>query len=257
MSLFAQIKYVQRSLAIVFVLILSIATTSAAQVSKLTGDEIEPGVYGKIYLTEKEEPAPGIIIMHGSAGLRKNYYDYSEKLAKNGYNVLLIDYFAETGDAPAGSQKRFELWKVWQNTLINSAAYFRKQPGVIENEIGIIGFSRGAWVAFTCISDLPDIKLIIDYYGVGGQSLDPVIKDLPPVLMLYGDQDRFAGKDFIKSIYKKIGDNGNEVELKIYPDTGHSFNFSPDKDEHHRKASLDSYKEVLEFLKKHLANSGR
>ncbi len=224
-----------------------------SQISLLTEHDIKPALYGQVFYPGDNDNYSAIVVLHGSGGLTKNYEKYKKyalSLAKNGYAVLLIDLYAETGAAGAGSNKRFEMWETWQKILKNGIKYLKGLPKINIDRIGVIGFSRGAWITLTTISTIPDIKVFINYYGVGRQSINNVTS-LPPTLMLYGKEDMYADSSFILSAYNILKFKSENVELILYEDAGHGFNLYINK-KNNKTATIDAYRNTILFLDRYL-----
>ncbi|MBN1273459.1 MAG: dienelactone hydrolase family protein [Candidatus Aminicenantes bacterium] len=219
----------------------------------LTEQKGEPSLYGEIFSPDKQGIYPGIIIMHGAGGLTTLYDEYrkfSMKIAEKGYAVLLIDLYAETGKTKASSEKRFEHWKTWQKILINGVKHLAECPYVDGGSLGVIGFSRGAWITLTTISQLPQIKAFVNYYGVGKQSLENITL-MPPTLMLYGSNDVYTDVAFIDSTYQRLKKKNQNVEVIVYAKADHGFNLYRDKQEN-EAAAADAFEKVCLFLEKYL-----
>jgi len=223
-----------------------------AQTTRLTPPEIKPPVFGKVYVPDTTRQQPGVLLLHGSAGLSANYYQYADTLSREGFVVLLVDLYAETGSIPAGAPRRFEFWAIWQEIVKNSIRYLKDIPWILPHGLGIVGFSRGAWLALTTVSSFPEVKAIVDYYGVGKQSLAPFLNNMPPLLILHGENDSFAKPAFVESIYNQLKAHNRSVELHIYPEVGHGFNFLQPDNVHYQQATSDAYQRVVSFLKKYL-----
>jgi carboxymethylenebutenolidase len=112
------------------------------------------------------------------------------------------------------------------------------------------GFSRGAWIALTAISSLPDVRVIVDYYGVGRQSLDK-IDNIPPILMLYGEKDCYADSSFVMSTLDLLKRKNKNIELIRYPNADHGFNSNRNK-KANDIAAVDAFRSTLQFLAKYL-----
>jgi dienelactone hydrolase len=236
-------------------LALVIAVKLVSRESLPTVRSLRPGLFGEMFYSGNDRDYPAVIILHGSGGLTQDYREYASRFVQEGYAVLLIDFYAETGSADAGSEKRFGLWDTWQKTLKNGVDYLKELPNIDKNRIGIIGFSRGAWLALTTISSIPDVKALVDYYGVGRQPLDS-IANVPPILMLYGGMDSYADSSFVVSTFNLLKHKNENVELIRYPNAGHGFNFYRDKKDNDL-AAADAHRKTLLFLEKYLKTDNK
>jgi len=171
----------------------------ASNLGLLTEPGVRPPVHGVFYGVPSPGARPGVLVLHGSGGLRPEYHTYASDLSRSGYVVLLVDLFVETGPVAVGSDRRLTSWTTWEETVRNAVSCLRQQPGVDGNRLGVVGFSRGAWLAFTTLGNAQDIRAIVDYYGVGTQPLDWQARG-PAVLMLSGTDDTFADPAFVSRV---------------------------------------------------------
>jgi len=176
---------------------------------------------------------------------------------KHGYVALALDYYAEVGGAPAGSKRRFELWPQWQQTIRNSVKYLQNLLEVKDDRIGIVGFSRGGYLAITTAGSIPSIKAMVDYYG-GSKSpedLEQYACNLPPTLILHGDADKAIPLSFARALYGMLKKCGIKVEMKIYPGAKHGFDVRSYKRGYNHKAAADAKNRTLVFFDKYLKSS--
>ncbi len=82
-------------------------TEGFTQTELLSDRHITPAVYGKVYHPRSQTPAPGIILLPGSGGIRFQHHEYARDLVLEGYQIVLVALYAETSTAPAGSAKHF------------------------------------------------------------------------------------------------------------------------------------------------------
>jgi len=233
----------------IFLVMISLAAPSQISTRRLSSDE-NPRLMGAVFDTEKSG-RPGILILHGSAGLLPHYREWATRLSRAGFVTLLVDLNADTGSPAAGSEDRFKYWPVWQAVANRGLAWLRNHPKVDAARIGVIGFSRGAWIALT--TPLRDIRAFVNLYGVGKQSLDKGWDPMPPTLMFYGGRDQWASADFIARLESTLKGRSRSVSTVIYPEAGHGFTLQrepmPGADS---EAAEDAWQRILAFLEQTL-----
>ena len=217
----------------------------------LSAPGVRPQVRGIIYSRPSTGVRPGLLILHGSAGLHAGYHACASDLSEAGYVVLLVDLYAETGAVEVGSTRRLEAWATWQATVRNALGVLRKAPGVDPSRIGIVGFSRGAWLAFTTAGNAADVRAIAAYYAVGTQPTEWQAGG-PAVLLLYGDKDQYADAAFVERVAAGLRDAGRRVDLKVYGGAGHGFNFATSDDSNVLLATRDADRRLRAFLAEQL-----
>lgn len=222
----------------------------------LSESGVRPALVGAIYRPPDRTNAPGVLVLHGSAGLRPAYHTYASDLSRAGYVVLVINLFADTGPAEAGSDVRLALWPRWEETVRSAVGYLRRLSGVDSGRMGVVGFSRGAWLAFTTLGNAPDVLAIVGYYGVGTQPLRWEAGG-PAVLLLYGKDDQYANPAFVSDVAAGIRAAGRAVDLHTYDNVCHGFNFIENGTPSVRLATEDARARAFSFLARYLRMDGR
>jgi dienelactone hydrolase len=116
---------------------------------------LEDGLNGTLFSPVGKNKAPGLLVIHGSAGIIPE--SMAMYLAAHGYIALALGYFGVEG-APAGlAEIKLEYF---QQAII----YLKNQPQVKKESIGIIGVSRGGEAALLVASTFPqDISVVITF----------------------------------------------------------------------------------------------
>jgi carboxymethylenebutenolidase len=221
---------------------------------RLTAPGISPAVSGVIEVPSAPGPHPAVILLPGSHGWRPDYARFARRFADAGFVALAIDYYAETGRG-AGPAQELANWPAWQATVRNAVAYLDTLPVVAGKPVGLVGYSRGAFLAIASASSASRVKAVVDYYG-GGSDDDPPeaeISHFPPVLILHGDADSEVSVALAHRLYHRLHDHGGAVELHIYPGAQHVFN-GPWASTYSAPAAEDAWSRTIAFLKLHLAS---
>jgi len=221
---------------------------------RLSGPGVSPAVWGVLETPEAPGPHPGVVLLPGAAGWRPAYAEAARVLADSGFVTLALDYYGETGGAPAGSEEKLRKWPQWQATVRNAVAYLRALPSVSGRPVGLVGYSRGAFLAVSAASSAPGVAAVVDYFGGGGGGTEPLeqeVRDVPPLLILHGESDSVVPVRFAHELRDAVLAQGGEVELHLYPGAGHAFNapFSPSYSE---PAALDAFARTVDFLRRRL-----
>jgi len=243
------------TLTLLILLLLPFPRTAKAQEpQRLSGPDISPAVWGVLELPHAPGPHAGVIILHGSFGWRPAYAQFARALADSGFVALAINYFAETGRDTLPEQ-RLQMRPLWQAAIRSAVAYLRTQPFVISDGIGLVGFSRGAFLAVSVASSTPGVEAVVNYSGgidTSGQALETQVRRFPPLLILHGDADTLVPVARAHQLREAVIAHGGEVEMRIYPGAHHAFSatFSLDYSE---AAALDSFGRTVEFLRRQLS----
>lgn len=216
--------------------------------------QLAPGVWGVLVSPDDKGPHAGIILLHGSMGWRPELVDFAKFLTEYGFVVLTIDYYKDTEGTPIGSTAKLEAWPIYQDAVRKAVDYLQSIPSVSGQPVGLIGFSRGAFLAISVASSLPDVGAVVSFYGGGGggpASLKEDVKGLPPVLILHGDADTVVPVRSAYELRDAIIATSGEVELHVYPGAGHSFN-APFVSTYSVEVADDAHKRTIEFLRNQL-----
>lgn len=245
---------IMRLPTLTFLVLAFLHTANGQEPQRLSGPDISPAVWGVLELPHAPGPHAGVIILHGSFGWRPTYAQFARALADSGFVALAINYFAETGRDTVPEQ-RLQMRPLWQAAIRSAAGYLRAQPFVISDSLGLVGFSRGAFLAVSVASSIPGIKAVVDYFGgidTSRQSLEVQVRDFPPLLILHGNADTIVPVSRAHQLKQAVIAHGGEVEMYTYPGAHHAFNatFSPSYSE---TAALDSFKRTIEFLRRRLS----
>ncbi len=216
--------------------------------------QLAPGLWGVLRSPDGAGPHPGVVLLHGATGWRPELVDLASAFANSGFVVLTIDYYAETDRTPTGSMAKLEAWPGYQAAVRRAGEYLQSLPSVAAEPIGLVGFSRGAFLAVSVASSMPRVRAVVDFYGGGGggpDSLEDDAQGLPPVLILHGDADTVVPVSFAYALRDAVVASGGEVELHIYAGVGHSFN-APFSSAYSAEAANDAHRRTIEFLRRRL-----
>ncbi len=235
-----------------FMLLPGITGIHAQETRRLSEAGISPPVIGVLEVPRTPGTHPGIIILHGSGGWRPAYARLAKTYADSGFVALAIDYFAETGGDTSGT-KAHRLRPAWQATVRNAAAFLERLPEVGGRPLGLIGFSRGAFLAVSVASSIPAVGAVVDFFGGGGpDSLAQEVHRFPPLLILHGEADTVVPVYHALRLREAVLAQGGSVEMHLYPGAGHAFN-APSTPAYQQAAAADSFRRSISFLRRQLS----
>ena len=217
--------------------------------------ELAPGVWGVLESPDDPGPHAGVVLLHGAIGWRPELVDLASGLADAGFVTLAIDYYAEAGRTPSRSIEALEVWPGYQAAVRGAVEYLQSLPSVDGEPIGLVGFSRGAFLAVSVASSMPRVRAVVDFYGGGGggrASLEEDVQGLPPILILHGEADTSVPVSFAYALRDAVVASGGEAELHVYAGAGHSFN-APFMTTYSAEAADDAHMRTIEFLRRRLS----
>lgn len=229
-----------------------VGCTSVPSPHRLTEPGIAPAVWGVLEIPSSPGPHPGVILLPGASGWHRDHARFARTFADSGFVALAIDYAAETGRASTPDEA-IRNWATWQATVRNAVTFLKATPAVAGRPIGLVGYSRGAFLAISMADSAPAIGAIVDFYGAGSDDDPPSdhISHFPPLLILHGDADREVPVALAYRLYDRIRAHGGEVEMHLYPGAGHGFN-APWAPSYSESAATDAWQRTIAFLRRQL-----
>ena len=225
----------------------------------------------------KNKPSPYVVIIPTSGGITKaaavTFERYKNKLLDNGFGVIILDQFYNTG-IEKGTSSQGPLASMGALSIIEYIN--QNHSNLSNNKFGIMGGSRGGMTVLSLASPLvrenfiyKNVKQWFDagvafYPSCGKQELTM------PVVVFIGELDEWVSatncKMWKKRDKKQI--SSGMLKIYIYKNAHHSFNrelikelYRPTKDDHdlpgravqyNKKADKDSQKKMITFFVKHL-----
>lgn len=143
---------------------------------------------------------PLVILYHGWRNRKELMLTHGRKLAAHGFRIVLPDamHHGERKSAKISSIPSMTFWSSIQYNIVEFTTildYFRKHDWLLENQIGIGGYSMGGITTAALLSQHPEIKVAASIMGTPTPSayVDlmlqmlkqrnfPFSKDLPLVL---------------------------------------------------------------------------
>lgn len=244
-------------LLLVWSLLLTDSLACAVQSpERLTGNDVVPGIWGVVEMPQAPGPHPAVILLHGSAGWHPWYAEVARSYADFGFVALALDYYAETGGAAIGSNEKIQKWPTWMETVQSAVAYLRDLPAVSNLPVGLVGFSRGAFLAVSVAGSTPGVYAVVDFYGGGGggtKALEDEVENLPALLIFHGAADEVVPVRFAQELQNAVLAENGRVETHIYSNLGHAF-AAPYASTYSETAAQDAFRRAIAFLRIHLRN---
>lgn len=214
--------------AIFFLVLLWIPKDGGAQEPRLlTPPGTTPEIWGALEVPDNSGPHPAVILLYGSSGWRPEYVEIARRFADAGFLALVLDYYAGTGGAPIGSEEKLRKWESWRESVRGASRYLLSLPGVTDEGIALVGYSRGAFLAVSVAASIPEVRGVVDYFGGGGGGTLPLQEEvvgLPPLLILHGEEDGVVPVSFAHALQAAVLDAGGEAEMHLFPGQDHAFN---------------------------------
>jgi carboxymethylenebutenolidase len=241
-------------------LILSLAFAVSAfaadgkSVSYKSGDET---VQGMLYAPEGKGPFPALVVIHEWWGLNDWVKEQASRLADQGYVTLAVDlYRGKVATTPD------EAHEIMRGVAPDRAArdlhaaveFLRSQPNVKKDRIGSIGWCMGGGYSLDVALQEPTLTVAVINYGHLAADSASLKKINASILGIFGGQDRGIPVDDVKKFEQALKQQGNRVEVVIYPDAGHGFENPNNKTGYRADDAADAWKHTTTFLASTLKN---
>ena len=185
-----------------------------------------------------EGNSKGIILLHMFQKTKLSWRNFAEKLNKEGYTVLAIDF---RGHGESDDNWKNFVEKDFNNMIedVKAAKAFLKMYGV--NEIGVIGASIGANTAlnYSMEDDVSFVVLLSPGMNHKGINIEDSDCD-KPILIVASKDDVQSFKDS-KEIFENI--NSKDKQIELFENAGHGTDMFKD-------SKLEPL--LLEFVKKNI-----
>jgi carboxymethylenebutenolidase len=227
---------------------LSAFAVDGKSVSYKSGDET---VQGMLYAPEGKGPFPALVVIHEWWGLNDWVKEQASKLADQGYVTLAVDlYRGKVATTPD------EAHEIMRGVAPDRAArdlhaaveFLRSQPNVRKDRIGSIGWCMGGGYSLDVALQEPTLTAAVINYGHLATDAASLKKINASILGIFGGQDRGIPVDDVKKFEQALKQQGNRIEVVIYPDAGHGFENPNNKTGYRADDAADAWKHTTTFL---------
>jgi carboxymethylenebutenolidase len=209
----------------------------------------------------------GMVVLPDVRGLHTYYKELALRFAEVGVDSIAIDFFART-DKTGDRSDAFEyLPHVGQTTpatlqadIAAAVAHLRSKEGGQVRSLFSVGFCFGGALSFLQASSGLGYAGVIGFYGwpLGlprwpdrPKPIDAVSRFRSPVLAIYGGEDPGIPPSAVAEFDQALTRAGVQHESVTYDGAPHSF--FDRKQTEFADASVDAWKKVQAFVKRHTA----
>ncbi len=199
----------------------------------------------------------GVLVLHAWWGLTSVFTDVCDRLAAAGYVALAPSLYADGAttasitEAQALVAAHDRAPAAAEAVVLAAVEQLRGFPAVTGPQLGIIGFSMGAYWALHLSQERPDdVSAVVAVYGTDDGDYSTA---RAAYLGHFAEQDDFEPLDIVGALETKIREAGREVTFYVYPGTGHWF-VEPNRPDVYNAAAAELvWERTLAFLKARLA----
>ena len=217
------------------------------QAREISNDELKGGGY--LALPDGRGPHPGVVVIHEAYGLNQNIRDITRRFADTGYAALAVDLFSDRNRAICMTRYMAGMLmgsvnRAGVDDLKRGLTLLANMPGVDAQRLGAIGFCMGGSFAVAWACTDSRLKAIAPFYAANPRPLD-VVRRACPVVGSYPERDFTARSG--RRLDQALTLHRIDHDIKIYPDTRHSF-FNDTRPDYNETAADDAWKRVLKFF---------
>jgi len=237
-------------LPLLLVLLFAISAFAAdgKPVSYKSGDE---SVQGVLYTPAGKGPFPGVVVIHEWWGLNDWVKEQASKLADQGYVALAIDLYR--GKVATTPDEAHEIMRGVpedraKRDLHAAVEFLKSQPNVKKDRIASIGWCMGGGYSLDVALQEPTLRAAVINYGHLAADASSLKQIHASILGIFGGKDRGIPVDDVKKFEQALKQQGNRVEIRIYPDAGHAFENPNNKDGYRPEDAADAWQRTVTFL---------
>jgi carboxymethylenebutenolidase len=234
------------------VLVVLLSSALLASTSKTVSYKSgEDNVTGVLYAPDGKGPFPGIVVIHEWWGLNDWVKEQAAKLADQGYVTLAVDLYR--GKVATTPDEAHEIMRGVpedraQRDLHAAVEFLKAQTNVNKERIGAIGWCMGGGYALDVAMLEPSLRADVINYGHLATDPGSIAKIHAAVLGIFGGQDKGISVDDVKKFEQALKQQGNKVEIVVYPDAGHAFENPNNKTGYRPDDAADAWKRTVNFL---------
>jgi len=215
-----------------------ISANAAAETVSFPGDGVT--LKGDLFRPAGDGPFPAVVALHGCDGLHARdgdlsprHADWAERLARQGFLVLLPDSFGSRGLGPQCRVREREVRPSRERVAdaLAAKAYLQTRRDVKAGAISLLGWSNGGSTVLYAVEPRrapkdgkPDFAAAVSFYpGCRTPLENGRWRARLPLLILIGGADDWTPAEPCEALAKKAQHFGDRVSIKIYPGAYHAF----------------------------------
>src|SRR5215207_8047321 len=221
------------------------------------GEWLQVGEANRAYLAVPDSGSgPGVLVLHAWWGLTPVFTDVCDRLAAAGFVALAPSLYAD--DATATTIAEAETLRDTHDEAAEAEPVAQAAveqllglPEVVGTQIGVIGFSLGAYWALHLSQVRPDdVSAVVVFYGTGDGDYRTA---RAAYLGHFAEHDDFEPLEAVRALEGRISAAGRDVTFHVYPGTGHWF-FEPNQPEAYDAPAAElAWERTLAFLNERVA----
>ncbi len=203
--------------------------------------------------TPPSEMGSGILVLHAWWGLSQSIKDVCNRLSDQGFVAFAPDLYngklaLTIEEAEILSD---ELDSMQATSIIRGSVDFLSNHNQVdEDELGVIGFSLGAYFALNLSTEEPDrINAVVIFYGTGSADFK---NSKAAYIGHFAETDPYEPAEYVDHLENELSSSGLEVTFYRYEHVGHWFFESDRPDAYNAETAQLAWDRSIAFLKNNL-----
>jgi len=194
-------------------------------------------------------------VIHEWWGLNDWVKDQTQKLAEQGFVVLAVDLYGgkvATDPSEAGELLGSLKQDKTMEELMAAYDYLNTRKDVTRDRMGVLGWGTGASYALRLAMREPRMTACVVNYGALPTDPNDILLIFGAVLGNFGGKDRGITPADAQAFEKTMTSQNKRVDIKIYDDAGHGFEYPANGDAYRPEDAADAWSRSVKFLNKML-----
>lgn len=198
---------------------------------------------------------PGLVMLHESWGLNEQIKELANRLACEGYAVIVPNLYARQGGMVTANAEvaGMLMARVREADLLldvnQCCEFLNTRDYVKRNAHGVIGFGMGGTLAVKFACQRKRLRAAVSFYGQLTSPLD-FLKDLySPLLYHWAGADESVTATSIDELRQTAQAHGKRVTIHHYDGAPHAFCNETRKDTYRPDAAQTAWDRTVEFLR--------
>ena len=211
----------------------------------------EDGEFKAYVATPASGHGPGVVVLQEWWGLVPQIRDVCDRLARAGYVALGPDLYRGESTTDPGEAGRLmmelEIERAGRD-LVHTVEALRRQPETAGAQVGCIGFCMGGQLALYAAGLCPEIKAVVDCYGVHPNVSLDLDECQAKVLGIFAENDEFIPAADVQVLGAALEEASIEHKLLTYIGVQHAFLNDARPDVFDAETAAEAWRDIESFL---------